>query len=193
MVKLSLAVLALALSATVASAAPARKAKDLFTTSGNCSGQGAKYIVGQRPGYPDIKPALNAIATAAGKKLEVYSCFRSQERQNQLLRQRGCAPFGSKNCSSTTARVSQHTRSVAADFKNITRDLKKQCQFIAKGREKTGGLGGVGTYPKGDGHFDVGSTRSWNRCKGVVGGSQGYKSRKVAKWKKDRMSRRASR
>lgn len=185
--KLLLSLLALSFVSATAVAAPNRAPQNQFSLSGNCTGQGSKYVVGSRPGFPDIKPALNAIAQAAGKKLQVYSCFRSQDRQNQLLKQRGCAPFGKNNCSQTTAKVSQHTKSVAADFKNITKDLVKQCQFIAKGREKTGGRGGVGTYPKGDGHFDVGSTRSWNRCKGVVGGSKGYQSRKVANWKKNRM------
>ncbi|RZA06968.1 MAG: DUF882 domain-containing protein [Proteobacteria bacterium] len=158
-------------------------AADRFRLSGNCTGEGAKYVKGGRAGSPDIKPALNAIAEAAGKPLEVYSCFRSQDRQNKLLKARGCIPFGTNNCSATVAQKSQHTLAVAADFKNFNPDLVKQCQAIARGRSKTGGKGGVGTYPRGDGHFDVGSTRSWNRCKGVVPSSAGYKSGTVSNFR----------
>jgi len=159
-------------------------AADRFKLSGNCTGSGAQYVKNGRSGSPDIKPALNAIAEAAGvKELNVYSCYRSQDRQNQLLRERGCEPFGTNNCTSTTAKVSQHTKTIAADFKNFNRNLVAQCQAIARGRSKTGGIGGVGTYPKGDGHFDVGSARSWNRCKGVVASAAGYRSGKVADFK----------
>jgi hypothetical protein len=142
-------------------------AADRFTLVGNCAGPEGRYVREGRNGK-DIKPSLNAIASAAGKNLSLYSCFRSQARQNNILRARGCAPFGRRNCRGSVARVSYHTRTIAADIKNFEPDLKKQCQFIAKGRTVAGGVGGVGTYSGGDGHFDLGPARAWNRCAGVV-------------------------
>lgn len=155
-----------------------------FTKSGRCTGAGAKYVENGRDGL-DIKPSLNLIARAAGKKINLFSCFRDQSVQNSLLKARGCRPYGSRDCSQSTARHSAHTYTIAADIGNISRDLRKQCQILAKGRSVAGGRGGVGTYPRGDGHFDMGRLRSWNRCRGVVA-SNSYSSAVVSNYKNSR-------
>ncbi len=150
-------------------------AANKFRLVGNCAGEEGRFVRNGRNGK-DIKPSLNAIASASGKTLQVYSCYRSQARQNAILKRRGCAPFGRRNCSGSVARVSYHTRTIAADLKNFEPNLRKQCQFIAKGRSVAGGVGGVGTYPGGDGHFDLGPARAWNRCAGVISSSYGRTS-----------------
>ncbi len=148
---------------------------EYFRLRGRCAGDEGKYVVNGRGGQ-DIKPSLKAISMAAGRKvLGIYSCFRSQDRQNDILRSRGCAPFGQRNCSQSVARVSYHTRTIAADIDNFA-DARTQCNAIAKGRSVAGGAGGVGTYPGGDGHFDMGPTRAWNRCAGVVSSESGHRS-----------------
>lgn len=131
-----------------------------------CSG--SQYITKGRGGL-DIKPSLNVISSIAGRKITLFSCFRTQGKQNSILRSRGCRPFGKKDCSGSVARVSQHTNTIAADIQSFA-PIRQQCQILAKGRSVAGGRGGVGTYPGGSGHFDMGSARSWNRCKGVTGG-----------------------
>jgi hypothetical protein len=155
-------------------------AADSFTTSGRCATQeGYQYVKNGRDGR-DIKPSLNAIARAAGQKLQIYSCYRSQAVQNGILAQRGCNKPGA-NCSQSVARVSQHTKSIAADIKKFA-SASAQCKALAQGRNAQGGMGGVGTYPRGDGHFDVGSSRSWNLCKGIVAPAKGYSSPVVQRY-----------
>lgn len=169
--------------------AEAKNKFEKFELTGRCAGDEGKYVRNGRDGK-DIKPALNAIAAASGKNLKLYSCFRSQARQDAILKSRGCAPYGSRSCKGSVARVSYHTRTIAADLKNFERDLRRQCQFIAKGRSVTGGLGGVGTYPGGDGHFDLGPARAWNRCSGVIGGGSGRSSAAVDRYNQRSRSRR---
>jgi hypothetical protein len=160
---------------------------EYFKLTGRCTGDEGKYIRNGRNGQ-DIKPSLKAISMAAGKKvLSIYSCFRSQDRQNAILKSRGCAPYGSRNCSQSVARVSYHTRTIAADITQFA-DNRSQCNAIAKGRSVAGGVGGVGTYPGGDGHFDMGPTRSWNRCAGIVGNGDGGHRSPAAQRYRERQS-----
>jgi hypothetical protein len=163
-----------------------------FKLVGRCAGSEGVYVRNGRVlnGVKrDIKPSLNAISQAAGKNLQIYSCFRSQARQNAILKSHGCAPFGRRNCSQSVARSSAHTYTIAADIQAITSNLRKQCQIIAQGRAVAGG-GGVGTYPGGDGHFDLGRTRSWNRCAGVISNSN-YRSPAAQRYRERKASSRS--
>ncbi len=174
---LTFSLFALFLSPFLASSARAD-----FSLVGNCAGDAGKFVRGGRDGL-DIKPSINAISAAAGKHLNLFSCYRSQETQNSILKSRGCAPFGNKDCSQTVARISFHTRTIAADIQNFDPNLTKQCQLIAKGRSVAGGRGGVGTYPGTSGHFDMGPARVWNKCRGVVLGDEGAKSPAVKRYR----------
>lgn len=158
-------------------AAPDAHAHNGFRYEGRCATAAGKHKI---VNSERMKAALRRISRAAnGVELRLYSCFRDQAHQDSILRSRGCRPFGSRDCRQSVAKVSYHTRGIAADIKSFASSHAKQCQLLAQGRE--GGLGGVGTYPRGDGHFDVGPARAWNRCRGVVGGRASYSSRHTAR------------
>lgn len=162
-------------------AAPSVDAHNGFRYEGRCATAAGKHRVA---GSERMQAALRRISRAAaggagGVELRLYSCYRDQKHQESILRNRRCHPFGPNDCRQSVAKVSYHTSGIAADIKAFAKPHSRQCQLLAQGRE--GGKGGVGTYPRGDGHFDIGPARAWNRCRGVVGGRASYSSRHTAR------------
>lgn len=140
-----------------------------------------------------MQNSLKRIANMVGRDVVVHSCFRSQEDQNRLLRQRNCRPFGTRNCGSHTATRSYHTTQVAADMMLPT-SQPKACQILNQVRaEYLGGRGGVGGYGMSGGmasaHFDLRPYRgTWNVCKRYVGGKDTvYRSPDVTRYRTERM------
>lgn len=63
--------------------------------------------------YPRMKEALDRIGELAGAEVEVFSGYRSQDRQNRIRRSR----CGRRASCPGVSRYSAHTHSVAADFR----------------------------------------------------------------------------
>lgn len=112
-----------------------------------------------------MKQALSLIAKKSGTKLQLFSCYRSQTRQNNIRRRRGCL---GRKCSSVASR-SQHTYGIAADF-HLNKGKRGNCQLMDQVRkELLGGRGGIGAYSATEVHFDVRDRPSaWVGCAGFV-------------------------
>jgi D-alanyl-D-alanine carboxypeptidase len=125
----------------------------------------------QNPKSSDMRRLLRAAAVKTNQHLTLTSCYRSQDHQNALLASRHCQPYGPLNCSQSTARYSQHSYGIAADFVTNLKDDKLFCRALDSARQEvTGGAGGVGGYGQGVGHLDVRPYhQNWNVCCKVLG------------------------
>lgn len=156
---------------------------------GRCASPVAQVRI--RENHAKMDRIFRAIASDPaqhGRKVEIYSCYRSQEHQNSILRRRGCAPFGSRDCRSSVATRSFHTTSTAADM-HLAVQGASVCQLLDRVRaSQNNNVGGVGGYGGNTGHFDLRNYRGqWNICAKVLGRSTGaYRSQKVQQYREQR-------
>jgi|GEM_PF-6517828 len=135
-----------------------------------------------------VKAFLGGAAKAFNQQLPVYSCFRSQESQDEILRRNQCAPrFGTVECSGRiAANLSEHTIGVAADFQARTSipqnsshpvrnvEIERYCSILNQLRKQhSGGRGGITLYGIGNDsaafmHFDAKSDWcNWGACEKI--------------------------
>jgi hypothetical protein len=97
-----------------------------------------------------IHAMYKAVSQSLGNYwLPVYSCMRSQAKQDDILRANHCAPrFGSVKCSGRiAANVSEHTRGTAGDFFVPAGSPKTLCRILSQARaQANGGRGGITFY-----------------------------------------------
>lgn len=133
---------------------------------GRCASQEGRSKV---QGNDRMEKAFREAARLQGnQKVEVYSCYRSQGRQNEIRAARGCRPYGNRDCRGSIASKSQHTYGIAADMRLKVRG-QQVCSILNQVRTLvTGGnSGGVGGYGGTTGHFDLRPTlATWNICRG---------------------------
>ncbi|HEY8278077.1 MAG TPA: hypothetical protein VIH99_00545 [Bdellovibrionota bacterium] len=115
--------------------------------------------------------------------LPAYSCYRSQESQDEILKKNKCAPrFGTVQCSGRiAANLSEHTIGTAADFlvDNYTGQPEPLCHLLNQARKANGGRGGITVYgvdretKAAALHIDDKEDWcNWGVCEGVLG--EGY-------------------
>jgi len=144
-----------------------------------------------------VKGFLKGFSRNTSQNLQVYSCYRSQESQNAILRRNNCRPFGPVECSGRiAANQSEHTLGAAADFKlnsghsSIRNEAKilGYCKLLDKTRKQfAGGRGGITIYGIGpDGvaffHYDgKDDWRTWGGCEEAMGEGHCKRSKYGAK------------
>lgn len=163
-----------------AAAAPPKAAADGYRYIGDCA-QGNNRAKVEKS--PEMKKLLQGFGKKVGQQLPVYSCFRSQESQDKILRKNKCFPYGTVKCSGRiAANISEHTVGTAADF--FVLDAKKgmeahYCRLLDQNRKQlNGGRGGLTLYgidtktkPSRAGlHIDVKSDWcNWGACAKFLG------------------------
>jgi hypothetical protein len=135
---------------------------------------------------PDMQKLLHAFGKTVGQILPVYSCFRNQQSQDEILCRNHCGPrFGKQVCEGrVAANLSEHTVGIAADVIVQTRqgpqsskvqlrdEAFRMCNLLDQNRKQNNnGWGGITVYgvePK-DGkaymHMDVKQDWcNWGSC-----------------------------
>jgi hypothetical protein len=107
------------------------------------------------------KKFLQGFSRKAGQPLQVYSCFRSQEAQEEILRRNKCAPrYGEVPCAGRiAAEISEHSIGAAADFRVQAKvssrapvpeqqaEIKRICRLMNQvRRDFADGKGGITVY-----------------------------------------------
>jgi hypothetical protein len=125
-----------------------------------------------------IKKKLTIVSRTVKQTLPVYSCFRSQESQDEILKKNKCAPkYGDVPCAGRiAAAVSEHTVGIAADFfiSDFQGEVADLCRILDQTRAKAGGRGGITVYGIENGraalHMDSKSDWcNWGMCEKVLG------------------------
>ncbi len=169
--------------------APAHPASDGFSYAATCAcadgappGQAGRWslVEASKP----IQKMYKFVSANMNQILPVYSCFRSQADQDQILKANHCAPnYGNAQCSGRiAANISEHTIGTAGDFfiKGLDGDPSALCRLLDKARKVgNNGHGGITYYgtDKKTGlsgfHFDVKEDWcNWGACEQVLG--EGY-------------------
>jgi hypothetical protein len=166
--------------------APQKTAADGYRYIADCA-RGQNW--GRVEKSPEMQRLLRGLARAAGQNLPVYSCFRNQQNQDEILCHNHCAPrFGSQVCEGrVAANLSEHTVGIAADIivqtsqgpRSTRRQLRaesfRMCGLLDRNRrQNNAGWGGITVYgvePK-DGkaylHMDVKKDWcNWGDCQDV--------------------------
>jgi hypothetical protein len=115
----------------------------------------------------EMQRLLRGFGAAVAQNLPVYSCYRSQQSQDEILCRNHCAPrFGTTICEGrVAANLSEHTVGIAADVmvqtglppvndkltdqqKSLYRDTSyKMCGLLdANRKQNNGGWGGITVY-----------------------------------------------
>lgn len=117
--------------------------------------------------YPRMKEALDRIGEMAGAEVEVFSGYRSQDRQNRIRRSR----CGRRRACPGVSRHSSHTHSVAADFRIPGKSNPFDYARVVRDSVLQGGR--AINYCRGSAHLDNGigkaeSPRLMAYCQGSM-------------------------
>jgi hypothetical protein len=145
-------------SPAAAGQAPQKTASDGFRYVQDCA-RGTNWQRVERDA--DMQRLLKGFAQGVGQNLPVYSCYRSQQSQDEILCRNHCAPcFGASVCEGrVAANLSEHTVGIAADVivqtqqgpqstpAQLRDEAFRMCSLLDQNRKKNNaGWGGITVY-----------------------------------------------